>query len=138
MANFDFIGIDELERDYSNIAKLPVHVLDEILEAEAGVIMPAQKRLASSMLVGPYNKGAVAAGITKNKPVAASDGRKLYLTFNGTQHGNRIAEIAFVNEYGKKNQPPRPFIKTALETHATEATDAGYRVYDKWLTKNNL
>lgn len=138
MADFDFVGIDELERDFSNIAKLPASVQDEILEAEAGVIMPAQKRMALSMLTGPYNKGAVAGAVTKNRPVATADGRKMYLTFKGTQHGNRIAEIAFVNEYGKKNQPARPFIKTALETHADEAVDAGYRVYDKWLTKNNL
>ncbi|MEG0913704.1 MAG: hypothetical protein RSG53_08865 [Oscillospiraceae bacterium] len=138
MADFDFVGIDELERDFSQIAKMPASVQDEILEAEAGIIMPAQKRMALSMLTGPYNKGAIAAAVTKNRPVATSDGRKMYLTFNGSQHGNRIAEIAFVNEYGKKSQQDRPFIKTALETHADEAVEAGYGVYNKWLTKNNL
>ena len=138
MANFDFIGLDEIEKDFANVARLPVAVMDEMLSAQADVIVPAQEEKARTMLQGPYNRGVVATSIKRKRPTPAPDGRKMFLTFDGTQHGNRVAEIAFVNEYGTSSQAARPFIKTALDEKGDVAVEAAAAVHDKWLTKNGL
>ena len=90
------------------------------------------------MLQGPYYAGDVAKGASLGKPKKTFDGKCVYVSFKGTAHGNRVAEIAFINEFGKKNQPPRPFISTANEKHAEAAVEAAAKVYDEYLKKNNL
>jgi len=104
----------------------------EMMEAQADVVMEAQKRTASTMLQGPYYRGGVVSGIAKGRFKRTGDGAEHHIVFKGTQHGNRIAEIAFINEYGKKNQPARPFIKTANEQAAGEATEAAAKILHNW------
>ena len=48
------------------------------------------------------------------------------------------SEIAFINEFGKHGQPPRPFIQTANEKYADRAVDAAFDVYDEYLRSRNL
>ena len=51
---------------------------------------------------------------------------------------NRVAEIAFINEFGKKNQPARPFISQANESNAGAAVDAAADVYDRYLSSKGF
>jgi hypothetical protein len=60
------------------------------------------------------------------------------IEFKGESHGNRNAEIAFVNEYGKKSQPARPFIKTANTISDEPSKKAGFSVYDDWLKSKGV
>lgn len=138
MATISTSGLDELTISFDEIGELPDEVLFDMLEAKADVITRAQKETAQTMLQGPYYKGGVAAGITAKKPRRTRDGGAVTIAFEGSQHGNPLAEIAFVNEFGKKNQPARPFIQTANESHATAATDAAAAVYDKYLASKGL
>ena len=46
--------------------------------------------------------------------------------------------ITFVNEYGKKGQSARPFVKEASEKAGAEAEAAGAAELDRWLTKTGL
>ena len=64
-----------------------------------------------------------------------------YVYPKGTRrHGNkrRAAEVAFVDEFGKRGQPARPFIQTANEKAADRAIDAAARVYDDFLKSKNF
>ncbi len=138
MARFSVDGLDRLILDLEDMAKIPDKVFDEMLLSGGEVIRKAESQTAAEMLQGPYYKGAVAASVTLGKPRKLKNGRCVYVTFNGTQHGNRVAEIAFVNEFGKKSQPARPFIKTAVESKAEEAEEAEAKVYDAWLRSKNF
>jgi hypothetical protein len=132
MAKIEITGLGETLISMQNIANIPDSVIREMMEAQADVVMEAQKRTASTMLRGPYYKGGVVGGIDKGNFKRLADGAEHYVVFKGTQHGNRIAEIAFINEYGKKNQPARPFIKTANEQAAGKAEEAAAKILHDW------
>lgn len=138
MATMTTTGLDEYAFDIQELSDLPDEVLREMLQAEGEVIKRAQTETAQSMLQGPYYAGGVASGVRLGKYKRNSGNATMYVTFEGTQHGNRIAEIAFINEFGKHGQPARPFIRTANEAHADEAVDAAVKVYDNYLRKKGL
>lgn len=133
MARFNVQGMDGLETMFANIREIPYWVLEEMLDKQAGVVVAAQRRTADTMLEGPYNKRAVKAAIKKGKTKRRRDGLVKYVTFNGSQHGSRLAEIAFINEYGKKGQSARPFVKVANEGAAGESQIAAEKVFDDWI-----
>lgn len=140
-------GLSDLILGFRELAELPGEVIDEMLNAEADVVVEAQKRTARSMLTGQYNAGVVSGAVAKNKRVqlARGGGKVLFINFPGKVYGkgrpkggNRIAEIAFVNEFGKENQPARPFIRAANEQSADEAAKKARDVYDNFLTSKGF
>lgn len=48
----------------------------------------------------------------------------------------RNGEIAFINEYGKTNQPARPAIREANEENADQAVEDAADVLDRWIQKH--
>lgn len=138
MARFTVHGLDKLIDSFEAFAELPDDVVDDMMQAAADVVVKAQSDKAKSMLQGPYYKGAVSAGVRKSKVFKTKGGHGVFINFEGTQHGNRLAEIAFVNEYGKTNQPARPFIRMANEQSAEQATEAAAKVYENYLHKNGF
>lgn len=140
MGKMSVSGIDALTRDLADLAKLPDSVLSAMLEAEADVIVPAQQKAAREMLGGKgYGTGATAASIKKGKTKRERDGMTITVAPQGTnKRGTRNAEVAFINEYGKKGQPARPFIRTANERAEKEAVEAGEKVYHAYLDGKNL
>lgn len=144
MARFRVDGLDDLLQDFDRFAKMPEDVQDKMLNAEADILVEAQRKTARSMLTGPYSKGIVAKNVIKGKVKKAKDGKVLHITFEGSvtdkahKKGTRVAEIAFINEFGKENQPARPFIQTANEQFADEAVEAARDVHDKWLNEIGL
>lgn len=133
MGRFNVQGMDGLETMFANIAEIPYWVLEDMLDKQADVVVAAQRSTASSMLEGPYNKKAVKAAIKKGKTKRRKDGLVKHVTFNGSQHGSRLAEIAFINEYGKEGQSARPFVRTANEKCAPDAQIAAEKVFDDWI-----
>lgn len=133
MARFSVNGLDGLEDLFEHIRDIPYWVLEDMLDKQADVVVAAQRKTAASMLEGRYNKGAVKAAIKKGKTQRTRDGLVKHITFNGKQHGVRLAEIAFINEYGKRGQPARPFIRTANEQCAGEAQVVAEKVFDDWV-----
>ena len=61
------------------------------------------------------------------------------VTFSGTRTRGRTktrnAEIAFINEYGKRGQAPRPFIRQAAEQGADTIAKPGEEIIGDWLEK---
>lgn len=135
---FTAVGFDKLFRDLKDIANIPESVQGEIVDAMADVVKDAQVYTAGTMLQGPYYQGDVAASVTKSKIKKRKSGPYVDVEFKGEAHGNRVAEIAFVNEYGKKSQPGRPFIKTANTLSDEPSKAAGMKVYDNWLKSKGV
>ena len=133
-------GAIELAKDFEKIAALPQEVVDDMLTAEATVVVAAEKKTALAMLRGPYRnvRTGVAQSIRQGQ-IRKSRGRSYTdVIFEGTQHGERLAAIAYINEFGKLNQPARPFIAAALIKCTDEAVDAAAKIYDDFCKQNNL
>lgn len=130
--------IDKLIRDMLRMGDIPDKVRTGMVKAKAKKVQEGQKQTASTMLRGPYYKGAVAASIKIRGTRPTKDGARTSIYFRGEQHGNRLGEIAFINEYGTKKQPARPFIKTAIHKQANAATVAAYKVMLEWMKENDL
>lgn len=142
MAGLSYQGLDELMLSMQEIAELPDAVIDEMLNAQADVVVQAQREQARVMGVKDPKSGLTIRSIKKGKVKVKKGVRVIYVTPSGTRKRGkkrvRNAEIAFINEYGKKNQKARPFIRTANEKSAKETTDAAAAVYGRWLQSKNL
>lgn len=142
MASISTSGLEELIGDLEAIANIPDSVILDMLTAEADVIAAEQKAQAAAMLSGETSKGITAQGITYDKKLKTTkDGKAIYVYPKGIRtDGNRRrkAEVAFINEYGKKGQPARPFIRVANEKAADAAAQAALKVYDNYLKSKNL
>lgn len=136
-------GLSKLIFDLRELEDVPKAVAEDILIAQADVIEDAQKKTAREM--GVYRSGAVANSIKRGKIAKTKDGHAIYVAPQGTvtrgkrkKQTVRLAEIAFLNEYGTHQQPARPFIKTANERAAPEAVKAAEKIYNDYLTKKGL
>ena len=137
MAEFGVTGLDDLMLSMQQIAEIPDDVQDEILNAQADVIVEAQKSKGHSY--GVERTGVTLNSIKKSKPKSRKGSRVVYVTPTGTnKDGNRNAEVAFVNNYGTRSQKARPFITDANEMSAEQTTAAGAAVYDAWLKTKGL
>ena len=137
MATFECEGLDDLALSMAEIAEIPDDVQDEMLNAQADIVVRAQKK--SGQALGVHRSGVTLNAIKKAKPKKGKNGRSILVKFNGKNaDGNRNAEVAFLNEFGKKSVGARPFVQVANETAADEAVRASLNVYDNWLKSKNL
>lgn len=140
MAELSTSGLEEIIGDLEDIATLPDDLVLEMLTAEAEIVAAAQEAEARAM--GVFDKGITAGSITHGKKLTVRGSERcLYVYPRGTRtDGNtrRVAEVAYVNEYGKEGQPARPFVNTANEKAIEAAVDAAEKVYDKYLKSKNL
>ena len=103
-------GVRGLQLALKKVGDLPEATRKDMCNAQAEVIEQSLIYYAGTMLQGPYYKGGVARSVTRAKARATKDGATATISFKGLQHGNRLAEIAFINEFGKKKQPPLSLI----------------------------
>lgn len=133
-------GLESLFDDLTAVMELPDSVVLDMLAAEGEVIAAAQTAEAKTM--GVFDTGTTASSIIVEKKLKTSgQTRSLLVKPNGNRtDGNkrRIAEVAFINEFGKAGQPARPFIGTANEKSADAAVEAAADVYDRYLKSKNL
>lgn len=141
MASFRVDGLDDLIESTSHMSRIPDGVKSNILTAMGEVIRKAQAALADRILSGPYATGGTARALSLSKPKLDGGENRISVTFKGSrQRGGekkptRNAVIAFINEFGKRGQPARPFIKQANDQAGDEAVEAGARVFYDWLEK---
>lgn len=148
---------DTLSEYIQSIAEIPQSVQKDMLKAEAAVIVDAQKDLARSMLTEDGGYGAsgkhtdVINGIVGNikqgrikKSSRNSDVLRTDVIIGNKQHGERLAAIAFMNEYGVVHkptkfyprayrQPARPFISRSVLYFSHKAVEAAAEVFKKFL-----
>ena len=137
MANLEMSGFDNLNDAFNRIADIPFEVTAEALDAMADVAVSQIKSSGESMGVrDPDSDIHILDKITTKKPVKTEGGGREAITFSGTRTRGgtktRNAEIAFVNEYGKRGQPARPFIKNAME-HEEEIAAPGEKIIGDWI-----
>ena len=138
MATLELTGFDDLEDAFRRISEIPFDVTAEALDAMASVAADAIRSTGESMGVrDPESDVHILDRIKPRKPKKTTEGGYEMISFTGTRRrGNtttRNAEIAFVNEYGKKGQPARPFIGTAMNRNADQIQDQAEKVIGDWI-----
>lgn len=132
--------MDELNAAFNRIGSVPGEVTTRALNDMAAIAAKEIRLSGESM--GVYDPESPVHILDKIKPAKAkltADGGYQDITFAGTRvRGNkrvRNAEIAFINEYGKRNQPARPFIGKAMTANDKKMADAAGDVLGDWLEK---
>ena len=148
MARMEVNGLDALIDDLAALAELPDSVVEGILNAEADVVVPAQRSEIENRWSGPYSMGISAKSIKKDSKVRGLGDGRLYHHINIYPQGSRKrngkdisnAEIAFINEYGAPTRgiAARPAISTATAKSEEQAVEAGEKVYNAYLDSKNL
>lgn len=142
MSKVSFEGLAEFMDDLKNVMDLPEEVQLEMLNAEADVVVEAQKREIESL--GLEDTGQMKKSIARTAKLQSSKtgiGKYLDVYPQGTREdGVRNAEIGFIHEFGapKRHIRASGWMEKANEKCATEAVGAAEEVYDNFLKKNNL
>lgn len=140
MPEISFSGLDSLELSMKEIAEIPDDVKDEMLQAQAAVVVPVMR--ARAQAYGLKDTGLMIDSIKPGKPKKTKTGRALYVTPQGKrrrgQKDTRNTEIAFIGEYGTTKVRARPFMREAVEATAEQAEQAALQVYGHWLKSKNL
>ncbi len=138
MGRWEEIGLNNLLLDMRHLELTSDKMVEEMLEAESDIMAEAIRGTATTMLSGPFSTGDLADSVTKGKVVKETGRVRRDIVFEGSQHGWRNNAIAYINEYGKTNQEPRPFIQTAVEMFGPKALEAAQKVYENHLKEIGL
>lgn len=165
MANMNIDGLDGLLESFAALADLPDEVVEAMLDAEAAVVLPAERAEAEKLgmydgydhhgnfrdtseinsLPGQtksYSTGELARSLKTGKLKIVKGKRTKSIYFSGTRKRGktrtRNAEIAFLNEFGTRTINARHFVRIAVQKSADSAVTAAAKVMDEFLEKNNL
>lgn len=140
MATLELLGFEDLDDAFRRIADIPDEVTVSALDAMAPVAAEKIKQSGEAMGVrDPESDVHILDKIKTGKAKITADGGYEDITFSGTRRrGNtrtRNAEIAFVNEYGKRGQPARPFIGKAMTQNEDTIAAPGEKIVGDWIEK---
>lgn len=138
MAKLELYGFEDLDAAFARIADIPFEVTEDALDAMAEVAVDKIRSTGESMGVrDPESDVHILDKIKRLKAKETQEGGYENITFEGSRTRDntktRNAEIAFVNEYGKRTQPARPFIRQALSAHEDEIYAPGEKIVGDWL-----
>lgn len=137
MASMNWIGVDEIIHAFDATADDISDCSEEICTKGAEIIRNEQVKTGEAM--GVHRTGTTLNSLSVKGFVKTRDGGFCKVTFDGrNDDGNENSEVAFINEYGKTNQPARPFIATANETSEAATIKVAVDVLDRHLKKHNL
>ena len=140
MGKLQLEGFEDLNDALKRISDIPQRVTDDALKAMASVAAVRIRATGEAMGVkDPESSVHILDRIKQGKPKKTASGGYADVTFSGTRtrsgRKTRNAEIAFVNEYGKRGQPARPFIGTAMARGEQQITAAGEEIVGDWIEK---
>lgn len=138
MATLELYGFDGLQDALERIGEIPFDVTSEALNGMAEVAMDKIRSTGEAMGVrDPESDTHILDKIKPSKAKKTDSGGYLNISFSGSRKRGktttRNAEIAFVNEYGKRGQPARPFIGTAMSRSEDEITVPAEKVIGDWI-----
>lgn len=138
MATLEIYGMDDLDAAFNRIGNIPETVTTRALNEMADIAAAAIRRSGEAMGVrDPESEVHILDKIVKRKPKLTLDGGYQDISFSGTRTRGktktRNAEIAFINEYGKRGQQPRPFIGQAMTVNEEKIAAAGGDVLGDWI-----
>lgn len=139
MAHIDFSAVDAMCEAMGQKSAMTEELAETCLAVMCPIVEKAQKDEAETMLHGEYYKGDVKASIKIEGGIKKKGGSLIATikpvgTVTDSHHKKptRLAEIAFINEYGKTNQAARPFIWTANEKSTPAALSAAETVVENY------
>ena len=140
MAELILDGLNAVDEMFAELSEIPWDVTSEALDAMASVAERKVRSSGESMGVrDPESRVHILDKITHTKPKKTDSGGRSDVTFSGTRTRGRTrtrnAEIAFINEYGKRGQQARPFIRQAAEQGGDEITAPGEKIIGDWFEK---
>jgi len=140
MAQISLNGLDEIDKMLEHLSEVPFDVISDALNAMAAVAEDQVRKAGQAMGVrDPESRVHILDKVTHTKPKKSDAGGYSDVTFSGTRTRGRTktrnAEIAFINEYGKRGQAPRPFIRQAAEQGADAIAKPGEEIIGDWFEK---
>lgn len=140
MAQINLDGLNAIDEMFSNLGEIPWDVTSDALDAMAEAAEKQVKQSGTTLGVrDPESNVHILDKITHTKPKKTASGGSSDVTFSGTRTRGRTrtrnAEIAFINEYGKRGQAPRPFIRQAAEQGADAIAAPGEKIIGDWFEK---
>ena len=140
MASLELYGFDGLQDALARIGDIPFDVIEEALDGMADVAADKIRSTGETMGVrDPESDVHILDKIKRGKAKKTDDGGYADITFAGSRTRNgtttRNAEIAFVNEYGKRGQAARPFIGLAMTQNEKTIQDPAEEVIGDWIEK---
>ena len=138
MATLELQGFEDLEDAFRRISEIPFDVTAEALDGMAEVAAEKIRSTGEAMGVrDPESDTHILDKIKPRKAKKTEYGGYEMISFTGSRTRGkaktRNAEPAFVNEYGKKGQPARPFIGTAMSRSEDEITAPAEKVIGDWI-----
>ena len=140
MAELEITGIDELNDVFARLADIPDEVTGKALEQMGDTALESIRRTGETMGVRDPDSGVhILDKLKRKKPKLSTWGGSVDVTFQGsrTRGGikTRNAEIAFVNNYGRGDMPPRPFLSLAMERDEEKIVEPGAEIIGDWMEK---
>jgi len=144
MAQSKVILPTEVIKQLEALEKETDNIVDKMLDAGARAVTPEVESNLKKAVTGEYATGELEKSI-KVKKIKNKKGASRFITFTGTsrlqraKNGRiykrkkpaRLNEIAAVLEYGKSDQPPRPFLRPAFINKDDDIAAAMERVFDE-------
>nr|WP_326216488.1 hypothetical protein [uncultured Oscillibacter sp.]DAZ27269.1 MAG TPA: hypothetical protein [Caudoviricetes sp.] len=142
MAEFDVSGLDALMLSLQQVAELPEDVQDDVLNAEADILVEEIRERGQGYGVMAPGSGRMLKAIKKGKVRIHKNDREIRVYASGSRKrgGTTVknSEIAFLNNYGTRHQTARPFWTDAVKLSEKTMEAVGQAVYDRWLKSLNL
>lgn len=143
MATVKLEGMQEIEGMMRKLGDVPFEVVSKALDSMADVADKAVERTGRAMGVyDPRSDEHILDNISHTTPKQTASGGYSDVSFDGSRERGKNSiivtrnnEIAFVNEYGKRGQEKRPFIRQATEQYAKQIFDPGEKIIGDWFQK---
>lgn len=137
MASLELEGFEDLATSLQRFAAIPEEELKRMVVNMAETALPKIKSKGEALGVrDPMSNVHILDKMKIGKFKKTLTGGYVDITFSGTRMRNetrtRNAEIAFVNEYGKRSQRARPFIGLALTENEDEILAQADEAFGDW------
>lgn len=138
MGKLQMEGFEDLNAAFNRIANIPFDVTSEALKEMAKVAADEIKSSGETLGVrDPESDVHILDHIKPGKAKQTEGGGYCAITFSGSRVRNGIktrnAEIAFINEYGKRGQPGKHFIGTAIINKEKPIAAPGEKIIGDWI-----
>ena len=134
-------GLRQLEELFRNLSEIPEPVTTAALDAMTEVAMQKIKMRGESMGVRDPESGTHILDTVAPSGKVKISGARAYkdITFKGSRQrgktSTRNAAIAFINEYGRRGQPARQFIRTAFDADQEAICAPGIDIINGWIER---
>lgn len=133
MARIETTGFEEIEKQFLHRAEKAVKAVPRMLKRGAEVLAEAQRREIDQMDI--VDKGELMRSVKPTKVKQKEESSYIDVYPQGTDSkGVRNAEKGFIAQYGKSNEPARPWMTAANAKSADAVHNA---MWEEWERVNN-